>query len=129
MSGFHKLSVFYEEINQKPDNMNPLPKFIPIPPTQIQQALHSHQLALGGMLTHIIKLKWILHILYGTTVGMTGFLHANDTQPISPEESQCYVMMHNDIHRFTNSTRGSYIPPTGARPKVELDLDEVRNLV
>jgi len=129
MAGFHKLNVFYEEINQKPENSNPSPEFIPIPSSQIPQDSYAHRLALGGMLTHIVKFKWILHILYGTTVGMTGFLRANDTRPISPEESQSYVKMRDDIRRFTDRARGSYIPPTGVRPKDELDLDEVRNLV
>ena len=129
MAGFHKLNVFYEEINRKPDNSNPSPEFIPIPSAQIPQDSRAHRLAQGKMLTQTVKFKWILHILYGTTVGMTGFLRANDTRPISPEESQSYVKMRDDIRRFTDRARGSYIPPPRVRPKDELDLDEVRNLV
>ena len=129
MNGFYKLNVFYEEINRKPDNTNPAPEFIPIPSVQIPQASCAHRLALGTMLSQIVKFKWILHILYGTTVGMTGFLRAEDTRPISPEESQLYVKMHDDIRRFTDRARGSYIPPDGVRPKDKLDLDEVRKLV
>ena len=129
MGGFYKLNMFYDEINRKPDNSNPSPEFIPIPPAHIPQDSCAHRLALGGMLTQIVKFKWILHILYGATVGMTGFLRANDTRPISPEESQTYVKMRDDIRRFTDRARGSYIPPPGVRPKDELDLDEVRNLV
>ena len=129
MTGFHTLNVFYDEINRKPENSNPSPEFFPIPPDQISQDSRAHRLAVGVTLTHIVKLKWILHVLYGTTVGMTGFLRANDTRPISPEESQSYVDMRDDIRRFTDRARGSYIPPTGVRPEHELDLDEVRNLV
>lgn len=129
MEGFYKLGVFYEEINRKPDNTNPSPEFIPIPSPQIPHESHAHRLALGRMLNQIVKLKWIVHILYGTTVGMTGFLRANDTRAISPEESQSYVDMRDNIRRFTDRARGSYIPPVGVRPKDELDLDEVRNLV
>ena len=129
MGGFHKLNVFYEEINRKPDNSNPSPEFIPIPPLQIPQESYAHRLTHGKMLTQTVKFKWILHILYGTTVGMTGFLRANDTRPISPEESQSYVKMRDDIRRFTDRARGSYIPPSGVRPKDKLDLDEVRELV
>jgi hypothetical protein len=129
MSGFCKLNVFYEEINRKPDNTNPSPEFIPIPSAQIPLDSCARRYAVGGMLTDIIKFKWILHILYGTTVGMTGFLRANDTGPINPEEGQTYVKMRDDIRRFTDRARGSYIPPIEVRPKDELDLDEVRNLV
>ena len=129
MSGFCKLNVFYDEINRKPDNTNPSPEFIPIPSPQIPQDSCAHRWAVGGMLTNIVKFKWILHILYGTTVGMTGFLRADDTVPIDPEEGQIYVKMRDDIRRFTDRARGSYIPPIGVRPRDELDLDEVRNLV
>ena len=129
MGGFYKLNVFYEEINRKPDNTNPAPEFIPIPSVQIPQASCAHRFALGTMLSQIVKFKWILHVLYDTTVGMTGFLRADDTRPISPEESQSYVKMRDDIRRFTDRARGSYIPPDGIRPKDELDLDEVRKLV
>ena len=129
IEGFYKLGVFYEEINRKPDNTNPSPEFIPIPSPQIPHESRAHRLVLGGMLNQIVKLKWIVHILYGTTVGMTGFLRANDTRPISPEASQSYVEMRDTIRRFTDRARGSYIPPVGVRPQDELNLVEVRNLV
>ena len=59
---------------------------------------------------------------------MTGFLRANDTRAISPEESKSYVKMRGDIRRFTVRARGSYTPPDRVRPKDELDLDEIRKL-
>ena len=129
MAGFYKLDVFYEEINRDPENVNPAPEFIPIPPVHIPQASFAHRFALGRMLSQIIRFKWIVHILYGTTGGMTGFFRANDTRPISPEESQSYVKMRDELRRFTDRARGSYTPPAGVRPKDKLDLDEIRQLV
>jgi len=129
MKGFDHLKVFYEEVNRKPTNSNPSPEFIPIPSDRIPKTPGEHRLTLQKMLSQIVAFKWFLHVLYGTTGGMAGFLRADDTQPMSPEESQSYVTMHNDIRRYTDRARGAYIPPDGVRPKDKLDLDEVRRLV